>query len=160
MVHQKKVRVGWFSFSCCEDSTIIFTELLNDHYTRWKNLIEFTFFLPLQKKNDLSNMDIAFIEGAVTSPHQEETVKKIRAQAKKVVAVGACAVSGMPSGQRNTFDEKTREEIAPILFRFAYAPFVKKIADVIAVDATVPGCPMDESMFLQILNGYLHDAYI
>jgi hypothetical protein len=23
--------VGWFSFTCCEDSTILLTELLNDH---------------------------------------------------------------------------------------------------------------------------------
>ena len=37
----KKLRVGWFSFSCCEDSTIIFTELLNDHWQEWKDKIEF-----------------------------------------------------------------------------------------------------------------------
>jgi hypothetical protein len=26
----KRLVVGWFSFTCCEDSTILFTELLND----------------------------------------------------------------------------------------------------------------------------------
>jgi hypothetical protein len=28
--HERLV-VGWFSFTCCEDSTILLTELLNDH---------------------------------------------------------------------------------------------------------------------------------
>ena len=31
-----KLVVGWFSFTCCEDSTILFTELLNDHLDEWK----------------------------------------------------------------------------------------------------------------------------
>ena len=148
----KKLRVGWFSFSCCEDSTILFTELLNDHYKEWKKRIEFKYFLPLQKKEDLSEMDVAFIEGAVTAKSQEEKVKQIRTLAKKVVAIGACAVVGMPSSQRNIFDDKARAEIQQILIRFAYADKVRKISDVIQVDALVPGCPMDENIFLKILN--------
>jgi hypothetical protein len=34
--------VGWFSFTCCEDSTILFTELLNDHLEEWKKVVEFS----------------------------------------------------------------------------------------------------------------------
>ena len=33
--------VGWFSFTCCEDSTILLTELLNDHLDEWKKVVEF-----------------------------------------------------------------------------------------------------------------------
>jgi len=32
----KKLKIGWFSFTCCEDSTIMFTEMLNDHFFAWK----------------------------------------------------------------------------------------------------------------------------
>ena len=157
MTNKKKLRVGWFSFSCCEDSTIIFTELLNDHYMQWKNYIEFAYFLPLPKKTSFQDIDLSFIEGAVTSEEHEKMVKKIRDCSQKVVAIGACAVSGMPSGQRNTFDEKTQKEIAPILLRFTYASMVKKIADVIRIDAVVPGCPMDENIFLKVINTYLSE---
>lgn len=157
MTNNKKLRVGWFSFSCCEDSTIIFTELLNDHFATWKQMIEFVHFLPLQKKAELYDIDLAFIEGAITSEEQEKMVQKIRSVAKRVIAIGACAVAGMPSGQRNAFDATTKDEIAPILVRFAYAPMVKKIADVITVDAVVPGCPMDENIFLKVINSYLSE---
>ena len=152
---QKKLRLGWFSFSCCEDSTILFTEILNDHYREWKRLIEFKHFLPLQKKEDLSEMDVSFIEGAVADGKQEEKVRKIRELSKKVICIGACACVGLPSAQRNNFDEETKKEIEFILTRFNYNPSVKKISDVIPIDGQVPGCPMNEEMFLKTLNEVL-----
>lgn len=57
---KKKLRVGWFSFSCCEDSTIIFTELLNDHYKEWLDKIDFCSALVLKKKSEIKNLDVAF----------------------------------------------------------------------------------------------------
>jgi len=156
----EKLKIGWFSFSCCEDSTILFTEILNDHYEEWKKLIDFRSILVLQKREELSEFDVVFIEGAITSIVHEEKLKKLRSISKKLVAVGSCAVSAMPSGQRNFFDEKTKAEIEPIMTRFAYAPMVKKVADVVQVDDQLPGCPMDEGAFLRLINKYLHEFNI
>lgn len=150
----KKLKMGWFTFSCSEDSTIIFTELLNDHYKEWKKMIDFKALLRLQKKEEIEDLDVSFIEGAITSQEQEEKLKKIRQASKKIVAVGACAVTGMPSGQRNMFPENLKEEILPIIARFQYAPMVKKISDIVIVDDQVPGCPMNEEIFLKILDKY------
>lgn len=155
-----KLNVGWFSFSCCEDSTIIFTELLNDHYKEWKKLIEFKSALVLQRYEDLHDIDVAFVEGAITSESQKTRLLTIRAVSKKVVAIGSCACSGMPAGQRNTFDAQTKAEMEGILTRFSYAPFVQKIADVVPIDAQVPGCPMTEAAFLLVMNKYLTEFHI
>jgi len=152
---KKKLRVGWFSFSCCEDSTIIFTELLNDYYKQWKDKIEFISALVLQKRSNIKNLDVAFVEGAITSRQQEDKLREIRQESKKLVAIGACACVGMPSTQRNLFDEKMKEEIKNILIRFKYADEVRKISEIVPVDDQVPGCPMDENIFLQIINKYL-----
>jgi len=153
----KKLRVGWFSFSCSEDSTIIFTELLNDHYEEWREKIEFCSALVLKKKSEIENLDVAFVEGAITSVAQEEKLLTIRSASKKLVAVGACACVGMPAGQRNNFDDKTKEEIKNVLIRFQYADKVKRLAEIVTVDDQVPGCPMDENAFLKILNKYLKE---
>lgn len=153
----KKLRVGWFSFSCSEDSTIIFTELLNEHYKEWKDKIQFCSALFLKKKSEIRNLDVAFVEGAITSADQEEKLKKIRKATKKLVAVGACACVGMPGGQRNLFDDKTKEEIKNILIRFRYADKVKRLSEVVTVDDQVPGCPMDEDIFLKVINNYLEE---
>jgi sulfhydrogenase subunit delta len=153
----KKLRVGWFSFSCCEDSTIIFTELLNDYYKEWKDKIEFVSANVLQKRSEIKNLDVSFVEGAITSQEQEDKLKKIRSESKKIVAIGSCACSGTPSNQRNFFDENTKKEIEILLTRFSYAPFVKRVADVVTVDNQVNGCPMVEVMFLKVVGEYLKE---
>ncbi|PIR97087.1 MAG: hypothetical protein COT91_03215 [Candidatus Doudnabacteria bacterium CG10_big_fil_rev_8_21_14_0_10_41_10] len=149
---KQKIRVGWFTFSCCEDSTIIFTELLNDHWKEWKELFDFRHARVLKKNNVLDELDIAFIEGAVASPEHEKMAKEIRKVSKKVVAIGACAVQGMPSAQRNFFDEKQKEEIEFLISRFKALPKVLKLSDVVKVDVEVPGCPMNPEDFLRKVN--------
>ena len=152
LAQPKKLRVGWFSFSCCEDSTILMTEMMNDHYQEWLKLIDFRHALILKSNNVLDELDVAFIEGAIASGEQEAKVKEIRAKSKKVVAVGACAVIGLPSGQRNAFDSSTKQEIRFLLTQLKYGETVKKLEDVIIVDEKVPGCPMNTETFLVVLN--------
>lgn len=149
---QKKIRIGWFSFSCCEDSTIVMTELLNDHWQEWKELFDFRHARVLKKNNVLDELDIAFVEGAIASEAQERELKEIRAKSKKLIAIGACAVVGMPSAQRNTFTPEQRAEIQFLLDRFHALPKVLKVSDVVKVDDQVPGCPMDPNIFLTKVN--------
>ena len=80
---KKKMVVGWFSFTCCEDSTILFTELLNDHLDEWKKVVEFRHVKALKTKNVLKDLDVAFIEGAISSDTQAREAKKIRDNQKK-----------------------------------------------------------------------------
>lgn len=153
---QKKLVVGWFSFTCCEDSTILLTELLNDHFDRWKKVIEFKHMRVLKDKNDMSNLDVAFIEGAASSQNQEEEMKKIRANAKYVVAIGACASTGMPSSSRNEFaDKELNDKIQWYLKTFNYGQKVKKLSKVVKVDDYVQGCPMNVQAFTDTIEKYL-----
>ncbi|MBI4182285.1 MAG: FAD-dependent oxidoreductase [Candidatus Aenigmarchaeota archaeon] len=156
----KKVRVGWFSFSCCEDSTIVFTEILNDYWDRWKDSIEIPYARALRSQNDMTNLDIAFVEGAIASERAAREVKEIRKNARILIAVGACAVTGMPSAQRNQFDEPKQREILPILRAFDYSKKVQPVHEVVPVDDQVPGCPMTEAGFLAVLRKHLAEAGI
>lgn len=154
---QKKIRVGWFSFSCCEDSTIVFTELMNDHWQEWKELFDFRHARVLKKNNVLDELDIAFVEGAIASPEHEAKIKDIRAKSKKVVAIGACAVVGMPSAQRNTFTPEQVQEVQFLIDRFKALPKVLKVSDVVTVDVSVPGCPMDPKLFMAAVEGLVKE---
>ncbi|KKW02453.1 MAG: NADH ubiquinone oxidoreductase 20 kDa subunit [Parcubacteria group bacterium GW2011_GWC2_49_9] len=157
---QKKLRIGWFTFSCCEDSTIIFTELMNDHWQTWKKVLDIRHARVLQTHNVLDELDVAFIEGALSSQTHVDRVKEIRQKSKKVVAIGACAVVGLPSTQRNQFDPERLEEIRPILEKFSYLPKAQKLSEVIRVDVNVPGCPMDEKQFMHVLGDLLKEFNI
>lgn len=153
----KKLVIGWFSFTCCEDSTILLTELLNKHFDEWKKLVEFRYIRALKTKNVLEGLDVAFIEGAISSEKQAAEVQKIRANARYVVAIGSCACTGMPSASRNQFSTEAllQERIQWYMSNFDYNDKVKKLEDVIKVDDRVTGCPMDPALFTQILEKYL-----
>lgn len=148
----QKIKIGWFSFSCCEDNTVIMTEVMNDHWQEWKKIFDFRHARVLKTKNVLDELDIAFVEGAVASEEQEKKVKEIREKSKIMVAVGACAVQGLPAGQRNTFTEGQKKEIEFLLARFGALPKVLKLSEVVKVDAEIPGCPIDPKHFLEIVN--------
>jgi coenzyme F420-reducing hydrogenase gamma subunit len=153
----RKLRMGWFSFTCCEDSTMVFIELLNERYSRWKDLIDFRYFRTLKSKNDMTDLDIAFVEGAISNTHEENLAKKVRNNCKKLVAIGSCACSGSPANQRNYFDKSTKEEIQFILDRFGHRDKVSPLSEVIKVDDSVNGCPMDENVFLTKFDRYLRE---
>ena len=152
-----KIRIGWFTFTCFEDSTIIFTELLNKHYKEWFERLEFVHARVLRKDDtkEIQHMDIAFVEGAISSDTQEKKLKKIRQQATTLVAIGSCAVTGAPSNQRNFFKENQTVEIKEILAKFKYKEKVLKLSDVVKVDVVIPGCPMNEQIFLDLMNKVL-----
>ncbi|MFH1290002.1 MAG: hypothetical protein ABIH92_01195 [Nanoarchaeota archaeon] len=151
----KKLKIGWFSFSCCEDSTIVFTEMLNDHFEEWSKVIDFQYVRVLRSKNKLEGLDVAFVEGAIASAREKKKLLEIRKNCKKLVAIGSCACTGGPSAQRNTFSKELEKEIEFLLRKFHQADKVHKLEDLVKVDAKVPGCPMGEETFLKVLNQML-----
>jgi hypothetical protein len=142
--------VGWFSFTCCEDSTILFTELLNDHLHEWKKMVEFRHMKALKTNNSLTGLDVAFIEGAISSDSQAREAQQIRENAKYVVAIGACACTGQPSTSRNRFaSEQINERIRWYLSHFDYGKEVKSLGEVTVLQVRwrrlLPSCSSSRS---------------
>lgn len=154
---QEKIKIGWFSYSCCEDNTVVMTEIMNDHWEEWKKIFDFRHVRVLKSKNILDEFDIVFIEGAVASSEQEEQIKDLRNRSKKLIAVGSCAVVGLPAGQRNTFTEEQNEHINFLVSRFGALPQVKKVSEVVKVDIEIPGCPMSPEVFLEKVNNLVKE---
>ncbi|MFH0943250.1 MAG: hypothetical protein V1810_03690 [Candidatus Beckwithbacteria bacterium] len=148
----RKLTVGWFTFTCSEDSTILMLEILNQHWQDWTSKIDFKYAKALRKSPPLDLMDVAFIEGAISSDKDAEKLKIIRSLAKTLVAIGSCAVTGHPSAQRNLFNPDQKAQIQPILEKFQYSDQVHKLSDLVTVDYSVPGCPMDEIKFIELIN--------
>jgi len=152
----KKLVIGWFSFTCCEDSTILFSELLNEHFDAWKKLVEFRHVKVIKSNNELRDLDVAFVEGAISSPTQAQEVLDIRNNSKYVVAIGSCACTGKPSASRNDLlPEDITDKIKWYMENFDYSQKVQKLDEVIKVDDYVQGCPMNAASFLTALDKYL-----
>ena len=160
MPESRKLVIGWFSFTCSEDGTIVFIELLNDNFFEWKRCIEFRHCAVLKSNNELKGLDVAFVEGAISTKKDLEKVKEIRKNCKKLVAVGACAVTGQPGGQRNQFNQDTKKEIQLVLDRFDFLDKTYAVSEVVKVDDSIPGCPISSDKLNDAINRYLKEFKI
>lgn len=154
---KKRLKIGIFSFTGDEGCVIVLEEMFNDYYEKWKGLIEIQYARIFQKRKKLAGLDVAFVEGAISAQSEEILLKKIRKNAKRVVAIGTCAIDGSPSNHRNFFDKQTTEEILPILNRFKFRKKVSPLHEIIKVDDIVPGCPIIEESFIAVLDKYLKE---
>ena len=99
--------------------------------------------------------DVAIIEGAVTTTDHLEVLRKARATAAVVIAVGACAHTGgipaLAAGDAylpelwDTYGD-TRPDGASL----AIEP--RAVTSVIDVDYVVPGCPIDQTEYLSVVS--------
>lgn len=153
----RKLRIGWFTFTCCEDSSIIFLEMMNKNYFKWKEQIEFRHCKMLKSKNDFDEFDVAFVEGAISNDREKGKVTEIRARSRYLVAIGSCACTGYPSAQRNDFPEHIKIKIEPFLAKWDLYKNVMRLDEVVKVDERVDGCPMFEAIFLKVLDKYLKE---
>jgi coenzyme F420-reducing hydrogenase gamma subunit len=153
----KRLRMGLFSFTGDEGCVIVFVELLNTYFFKWRNYLEFRYARILQSKNEINDIDVSFVEGAISTPREEKRIKKIRKNSKRVVAIGSCAIDGNPSNHRNFFDPEKRKDIMPIIKKFDLNKRVEPLNKFIKVDAIVPGCPMVEDKFIEVLNKYFKE---
>lgn len=154
---QQKMRVGIFSLTGDEGCVMIFLEMLNYKYSDWLNWIDFVYCRQLKEKNEIKDLDLAIVEGAVSICEEEITLKYIRGNSKKMIAIGNCAINGMPSNQRNFFDEITMNEIQPVLDRFCHLKKVKAATEIVKFDEVIAGCPVTEEKFVEIIEKYLKE---
>lgn len=152
---ENKKRVGIFSLTCDEGCSIYLTEIFNHKLVEWLDKIELVYFLSIKDKTDISNLDVALVEGVVTSEHDKEEIEKIRANTKILIAMGSCAITALPSGQRNTFTEEQKDDIQEHLALYNFLPKALSLKEAVKVDDEIPGCPISEDIFVKTFEKYL-----
>lgn len=126
---------------------------------------------PIVDGKEMPDVDIALVEGAVTSDEHYREILHIRKHAKTLIAFGDCAVMTNVTGMRNYFNLKD-------VFDTAYVNAVSNdkegkvpdhpslltlnekvvpLQEVVKVDFVIPGCPPDADAIFYVLFEFLHD---
>ena len=155
MKTKNKKRVGIFSLTCDEGCSILLTEIFNQKLNPWLEKMELVYFLSIKDKVEIKDLDIALVEGVVTSEHDKEDIEKIRANTKILIAMGTCAITALPSGQRNNFNISQLKEIEAHLEKYKFLPKALALKDVVKVDDSISGCPIDEEKFVEVFEKHL-----
>ena len=100
--------------------------------------------------------DLSLVEGSVCTAADLRRVKAVRAQSKHVIAIGACATAGGIQALRNG-----RDVAAFTASVYAHPQHIdalatsSPIADHIAVDFELHGCPIDKHQLLEVVSAFL-----
>jgi sulfhydrogenase subunit delta len=104
-----------------------------------------------KKPGDEANLDVAFIDGSVTTREQEAFLKEIRERSKRVIALGVCAcyggVQAMETG-RGSFAKRYQKVYGAALPAIVQAFESRPLDAFVKVDYYLPGCPIDGKQFL------------
>jgi coenzyme F420-reducing hydrogenase gamma subunit len=144
-----KPRVAIFDFADCEGCELQIANL-EEELLDLLAIVDIVSFREVMKEHS-DDYDIAFIEGSIMRPQDEERLRYIRSHAKILIALGACAATGCVNTLRNqwTPDEVKKEvygttKLNDALFNVGPA---KAINEVIPVDYYLHGCPIDRDEF-------------
>lgn len=134
---------------------IVFIEVLNKKYNEYIKKMEIIHIRQLRKVKPISKMDIAFVEGAISTPSEVMKIKKIREKAGKVIALGSGAITGWPSDLRNKFKGKKLERVLPRIRKHGQNEKILPLKEYIKVDGEIPGCPVNEELLIKKIDGMI-----
>jgi len=156
MVQKNKLNVGFFSLTSCEgcyfailDKTCEFIALNNRITIKICRLFEDDTHLDEEK------FDLVFIEGSPLTEENREQVKRLRRNAKTVVALGSCACMGgiyhlkQYQDKSKIFNQVYQKDIGIENYD------VKPLEELIKIDHKIPGCPISAREFMGFVYGLL-----
>jgi coenzyme F420-reducing hydrogenase gamma subunit len=100
--------------------------------------------------------DVSLVEGSITTAADAERIRRIRAESRVLVAIGACATAGGIQALRNFGD--VAEFTSVVYARPDYIETLATstaIADHVRVDFELRGCPIDRRQLLEVLTAFL-----
>ena len=142
-------------FSSCDGCQLAFLNLGEDllELARRVELVHFAEAGPLDPD---AEVDVAFVEGSVSTPDDLERIQHIRAHSRLLIPIGACATAGGIQALRNGADGAQwvaqvyshPEAIASLAHSTPISAHVK-------VDFELWGCPVSGRQILQVVNSLL-----
>jgi len=148
-------KIGIFSFTCCEGCVITFLEALNRKYFKWKNKIKIENMRILKTSKKIKKLDIALVEGAISTESELRKLKEIRKKSRKLIALGSGAINGYPSNLRNKFNKETKKQIQPLIKKLRQLKKILPIKAFVKVDDEILGCPVDENVLIKKIEEWL-----
>lgn len=148
-------KIAFFDFACCEGCQLQVTnlgELLLD-LLKMVKIVEFREVLSEKWEGQL---DLAIIEGSITSAHAAERIKKIRERSKLILAYGSCATIGGVNGMKNLFElADIRKYVYGDRADWFPTQATRAVHQVVKVDYFVHGCPIYPPEFIKVLKAIL-----
>ncbi len=136
------LRVGVAKFASCDGCQLTLLDLENDLLPLLDH-VDIVEFPEASSIRSTGPFDLLLVEGAISTADQAREIVELRAQARRLVTIGACATAGGIQALRNWRDhEATRAAVYPHPEWVESLATATPIADHVTVDAELRGCPI------------------
>jgi len=154
-ITNNKPTVAVHKFTSCDGCQLAILNL-EEALLTLTQLVDIKNFAEAGILDDNAQVDIAFIEGSISTPREMAHVKKIREQSQYLIAMGACATSGGIQALRNMQDGE-----AWINAIYASPEHIESLAtstalaDHVRIDLELWGCPVSSEQITTTIRALL-----
>ncbi len=161
-----KPKVGIYGFTGCAGDQLMIINCEDELLTLF-DVCEISSFLMAKSDSTEEELDVAFVEGSITTDEQKKHLLEIRERAKILVAIGTCACfGGIQASLNHQKDYLKRLKKVYGTTKFTIAKMEKEpqaLDQIVKVDFYITGCPIDKQEFLRavarLLNGSVPEIY-
>lgn len=154
-IHHTKPAVAIHKFTSCDGCQLAILNL-GEALLTLAELIDIKHFAEAGVVDEAAEVDIAFIEGSISTPREMKQVKKIREQSRYLIAMGACATSGGIQALRNMSDGQGWIDAI-----YASPEHIKSLttstplSDHVRIDLELWGCPINGRQITSTIRALL-----
>ena len=163
----KKPKVGFYGLTGCAGDLL---NIINceDELVELFDVFEIkSFVMASSAKDESVHLDIAFVEGSVSTEKDLEDLKEIRKKSDMLVAIGHCAAFGgvqaMHLGDGKWKDRYKKVYGGEKAVTLTKPMEPKPLSAYVKVDYVIPGCPISKEQFLhaagRLLLGTVPNLY-
>lgn len=148
-------RVAVHKFSSCDGCQLALLNL-GEALLEVASRVEFVHFAEAGPVDPEAPVDVAFVEGSISTAEERERIEKVRANSRFLVTIGACATAGGIQALRNMNDAK--RWIAGVYASpetISTLATVTPIAAAVNVDLELWGCPVSSRQVVGALTALL-----
>jgi sulfhydrogenase subunit delta len=148
-------RLGVWKFASCDGCQLSLLDC-EDELLAVAGAVEIAYFPEATRGTVAGRYDLALVEGSITTPHDAERIQQVRRRSRTLVTIGACATAGGIQALRNFAD--VAEYAAVVYARPDYIETLSTstaIADHVAVDFELRGCPIAKLQLLEVVSAFL-----
>lgn len=152
-----KLKTGIYELTGCAGDALLILDCEKELIDIFK-AADIQSFLMAKSDNIEGELDIAFVEGSVSTEREKEELLDIRKRAETVVAIGICACFGGIQAaflKQKEWEKNFKEVYGDIKMTHTVPVHSKPINAYIKVDYYLPGCPIGKEQFLSTFNRIL-----
>ena len=150
-----KPRLAVFKFASCDGCQLSLLSL-EDELLGIAGKLEIVHFLEATSRIEPGPYDVALVEGSITTAEDAERIHQIRKDSRLLITIGACATAGGIQALKNWADSE--EYMRVVYARPEYVATLATstaIADHVAVDFELRGCPINKYQLLDVIKSLL-----